>query len=163
MLFQSKSPLFRFALRINVSLDSSKLLPVEIMSYQAPDGLTIPAYLTRPNKRTGPAPMVVLIPGGPIARDEWEFNAEVQWLPERGYIVFQLQFRGSSGFGRAFEAAGYRQWDVRCRMTLLPASHTWSSKASRIRRASVLSAQAMADMRRSGGGWQKRWHCTAAA
>ena len=54
--------------------------------------------------------MVVLIHGGPISRDEWAFNAEVQLLADRGYLVFQPQFRGSSGFGREFEQAGYRQW-----------------------------------------------------
>lgn len=96
--------------KVNQSLDTSKLRPVDIISYQAPDGLQIPAYLTRPDKRDVPAPMVVLIHGGPIARDEWAFNAEVQLLAEHGYLVFQPQFRGSSGFGRKFEQAGYRQW-----------------------------------------------------
>ncbi|MCC2958814.1 S9 family peptidase [Massilia sp. IC2-477] len=96
--------------KVNQSLDPAKLRPVEITSYQAPDGLTIPAYLTRPHERKEPAPMVVLIHGGPIARDEWEFNAEVQLLAERGYLVFQPQFRGSAGFGREFERAGYREW-----------------------------------------------------
>jgi dipeptidyl aminopeptidase/acylaminoacyl peptidase len=96
--------------KVNQSLDPAKLRPVEIINYRAPDGLTIPAYLTRPDKLQGPVPMVVLIHGGPIARDEWEFNAEVQLLADRGYLVFQPQFRGSAGFGRAFEQAGYRQW-----------------------------------------------------
>lgn len=91
-------------------LDTSKLRPMEIMRYQAADGLTIPAYLTRPGDSKGPGPLVVLVHGGPIARDKWEFNAEVQLLASRGYLVFQPQFRGSSGFGRAFEQAGYRQW-----------------------------------------------------
>ncbi len=97
--------------KVNQSLDSSKLRPSEIITYQAPDGLAIPAYLTRPGKnQKRPAPMVVLIHGGPIARDDWEFNAEVQLLAEQGYVVFQPQFRGSAGFGRDFERAGYRQW-----------------------------------------------------
>jgi dipeptidyl aminopeptidase/acylaminoacyl peptidase len=59
---------------------------------------------------SGPGPVVVLIHGGPTARDSWEWNAEVQLLASRGYVVFQPQFRGSSGFGRRFEEAGYGQW-----------------------------------------------------
>jgi dipeptidyl aminopeptidase/acylaminoacyl peptidase len=96
--------------KVNQSLDSTTLRPVEIIGYQAPDGLTIPAYLTRPDERTAPAPMVVLIHGGPIARDHWAYDAEVQLLAKSGYLVFQPQFRGSAGFGRDFEQAGYRQW-----------------------------------------------------
>lgn len=95
---------------VKPGLDTSKLLPVDIISYKASDGLAIPAYLTRPAGVQGPAPLVVLIHGGPIARDDWEFNAEVQLLASRGYLVFQPQFRGSTGFGRTFEEAGYRQW-----------------------------------------------------
>jgi dipeptidyl aminopeptidase/acylaminoacyl peptidase len=54
--------------------------------------------------------MVVLIHGGPQVRDRWQWNAEVQMLASHGYAVFQPQFRGSTGFGRRFEEAGYRQW-----------------------------------------------------
>jgi len=96
--------------KANLVLDPAKLRPVEAIEYRAPDGLTIPAFLTRPAGQQGPAPMVVLIHGGPVTRDEWEFNAEVQLLANRGYLVFQPQFRGSAGFGRSFERAGYQQW-----------------------------------------------------
>ena len=96
--------------KVTTDLDTSKLLPVDIISYKANDGLAIPAYLTRPAGVAGPAPLVVLIHGGPVARDQWAFNAEVQLLASRGYMVFQPQFRGSTGLGRKFEEAGYRQW-----------------------------------------------------
>lgn len=96
--------------KVKPELDTASLLPMEIMSYTAADGLSIPAYLTRSPHTSGPGPVVVLIHGGPIARDEWEFNPEVQILASRGYTVFQPQFRGSAGFGRSFEQAGYRQW-----------------------------------------------------
>lgn len=96
--------------RVKPELASAQLQPMEIISYKAADGLTIPAYLTRPKERQAAAPLVVLIHGGPVARDHWGFDADVQVLASRGYAVFQPQFRGSSGFGRAFEHAGYRQW-----------------------------------------------------
>lgn len=95
------------------SVDPAKMRPMEVMSYKAADGLTIPAYLTRPATAAAsasPAPMIVLIHGGPIARDHWGWDAEVQLLANRGYLVFQPQFRGSSGFGRRFEEAGYGEW-----------------------------------------------------
>jgi dienelactone hydrolase len=92
-------------------IDPKQMRPMEIMQYAARDGLQINAYLTRPlRSASGPAPMVVLIHGGPQVRDRWEWNEEVQLLASHGYVVFQPQFRGSTGFGRKFEEAGYRQW-----------------------------------------------------
>lgn len=90
-----------------------EMRPMEIIRYAARDGLSIPAYLTRPaGAGSGPAPMVVLIHGGPQVRDHWQWNLEIQMLANRGYVVFQPQFRGSSGFGRRFEEAGHRQWGL---------------------------------------------------
>lgn len=81
------------------------------ITYQARDGTSIPAYLTTPpGKTSGPGPLVVLPHGGPNARDLPGFNWIVEFLASRGYAVLQPQFRGSTGFGEAFEKAGYRQW-----------------------------------------------------
>lgn len=81
------------------------------ITYAARDGASIPAYLTLPPGRSGgPAPLVVLPHGGPQMRDYPDFDWIVQFLATRGYAVLQPQFRGSSGFGEAFERAGYRQW-----------------------------------------------------
>jgi dienelactone hydrolase len=96
--------------KVRPQLDPATMRPMEMISYKAADGIPIPAYLTRPRQSTGPAPMVVLIHGGPVARDRWAWDAEVQLLANRGYLVFQPQFRGSSGFGRKFEEAGFGQW-----------------------------------------------------
>ena len=99
--------------KVRSSVDPAGMRPMEVMSYKTSDGLTIPAYLTRPAASpapAAPAPLIVLIHGGPIARDHWEWNAEVQLLANRGYLVFQPQFRGSSGFGRSFEEAGFGEW-----------------------------------------------------
>lgn len=92
-------------------IDPAGMHTKQTMRYAARDGLSIPAYLTRPAGSDGqPAPTVVLIHGGPHVRDRWDWDQEVQMLAESGYVVFQPQFRGSSGFGRRFEDAGYRQW-----------------------------------------------------
>jgi dipeptidyl aminopeptidase/acylaminoacyl peptidase len=82
--------------------------PIE---YKSRDGLTIHGYLTLPNcdKKKG-LPVVVHPHGGPWYRDSWGFNPEVQFLANRGYAVFQMNFRGSTGYGREFWEASFKQW-----------------------------------------------------
>jgi len=86
--------------------------PVQVLTYTSTDGLRIPAYLTLPSESREPAPLIVLIHGGPQSRDSWSWDQEVQILAMNGYAVFQPQFRGSTGFGKAFEEAGYGQWGL---------------------------------------------------
>ena len=91
-------------------IDPARMQPMQQVHYPAPDGVDIPAYLTLPGKPARPVPLVVLIHGGPQSRDRWGWNEEVQVYAAHGYAVFQPQFRGSTGFGRKFEEAGYGQW-----------------------------------------------------
>jgi dipeptidyl aminopeptidase/acylaminoacyl peptidase len=93
------------------ALENIPLGELKEITYKARDGTAIPAYLTLPpGKPAGPVPLVVLPHGGPQARDYPAFDWLVQFLATRGYAVLQPQFRGSTGFGEAFEKAGYRQW-----------------------------------------------------
>jgi dipeptidyl aminopeptidase/acylaminoacyl peptidase len=93
------------------ALSGVKLGDLKEITYKARDGTDIPAYLTVPPESTaGPGPLVVLPHGGPNERDYPRFNWIVQFLASRGYAVLQPQFRGSSGFGDAYQKAGYRQW-----------------------------------------------------
>ena len=81
------------------------------VSYKSRDGLTIHGYLPLPvGKEARNLPVVVNPHGGPWARDVWGYNAEVQFLANRGYAVFQMNFRGSTGYGRKFWEASFRQW-----------------------------------------------------
>ena len=91
-------------------IDPARMQPMQLLHYSADDGLSIPAYLTLPGHPAKPAPTIVLIHGGPQARDHWGFDPEVQIFAAHGYAVFQPQFRGSTGFGKHFEEAGYGQW-----------------------------------------------------
>ncbi|WP_167083955.1 S9 family peptidase [Massilia frigida] len=93
-------------------IDAGAMRPMQVVRYTARDGLSIPAYLTLPSATGAAKPAVILIHGGPAARDGWSFNPEVQLLAARGYVVLQPQFRGSSGFGKAFMTAGYGQWGL---------------------------------------------------
>lgn len=84
---------------------------VEPVSYDARDGLSIPAYLTLPNGALKEnLPVVVMPHGGPASRDDKSFWFLSQFLASRGYAVFQPNFRGSSGYGRSFELAGREEW-----------------------------------------------------
>jgi dipeptidyl aminopeptidase/acylaminoacyl peptidase len=86
----------------------SEMKPIE---YTSRDGLKIHGYLTLPKgKAAKDLPIVVNPHGGPWARDEWGFNPEVQFLANRGFGVLQMNFRGSTGYGRKFWEAGFRQW-----------------------------------------------------
>ena len=90
------------------------LARMEPFSYKARDGMTIHGYLTFPPGAPGadrPAlPAVLNVHGGPQARDAWGWDPEAQWLANRGYLCIQVNYRGSTGYGKAFVAAGDREW-----------------------------------------------------
>lgn len=93
------------------SLEKLALVPIEPVSYQSRDGLTLHAYLTVPAGVEAKAlPTVILVHGGPWARDRWGFNPMVQWLANRGYAILQVNYRGSTGYGKKFLNAGNREW-----------------------------------------------------
>lgn len=84
------------------------------IDYAARDGAELHGYLTVPPGEAGAnAPLVVMPHGGPEVRDSFAYDRWVQFLASRGYAVFQPNFRGSAGFGRAFVEAGYGQWGGR--------------------------------------------------
>jgi len=83
------------------------LAPMEPVSFPSRDGLTLNAYLTRPRGVEGPVPTVIMIHGGPVSRTLWGWNSIAQWLANRGYAVLDVNYRGSSGYGRAFRKALY--------------------------------------------------------
>ncbi|MBR1219260.1 S9 family peptidase [Bradyrhizobium sp. U87765 SZCCT0131] len=100
-------------------LPLQKLEPVVI---PARDGLKLNGYLTRPaDAPSGKAPMVLVIHGGPYARDAWGFNPTHQWLANRGYAVLSVNYRGSTGFGKAFVTAADREWGGRMHDDLIDA------------------------------------------
>ena len=89
--------------------DMAKMSPVK---YESRDGLTIHGYLTLPiNYNKGDRIPVVVNPhGGPWVRDYWGFNSEIQFLANKGYAVFQMNYRGSTGYGRSFWEKSFKQW-----------------------------------------------------
>jgi len=110
-LFDSRPELSRY--------DLARMDP---FSFTARDGLTIHGYVTFPPgvERSG-LPMVLDVHGGPQARDVWGFNPEAQWLANRGYMSVQVNYRGSTGYGKSFVSAGDREWGAKMHDDLLDA------------------------------------------
>lgn len=98
--------------------------PMQPITYKSSDGLEIPAYLTLPQGMGEKnLPLIVFPHGGPWARDYWGFSGAIQWLANRGYAVLQMNFRGSTGYGKKFINAGNKQWGL-----LMQDDITWGVK-----------------------------------
>jgi len=92
-------------------LKEENMAAMKPVTYQSRDGLTIQGYLTLPKgMKAKNLPVVINPHGGPWARDSWGFNSEAQFLANRGYAVLQMNFRGSTGYGRKFWEASFKQW-----------------------------------------------------
>ena len=103
---------------IRPDIPEPALAPVTPVTYRARDGLTIHGYVTLPPGRqispaSKPIPFVVLPHGGPSTRDSLGFDYLAQMIASRGYGVFQPNYRGSRGYGGAFEEAGFAQWGLK--------------------------------------------------
>lgn len=108
-LQQTVTPLFVS----NPKLLPYKFAPMEIVEIPARDGLPLVGYLTRAVEKGGPpTPLILLVHGGPWARDYWGFNPRAQWFANRGYATLQVNFRGSTGYGKTFLHKGDKQWGV---------------------------------------------------
>jgi dipeptidyl aminopeptidase/acylaminoacyl peptidase len=147
---RTKSELREFA-RPYAALDGAALSPVKAVHYAARDGLSIPAYLTLPTAREAKALPLILMPhGGPFVRDDGAFDPWVQFLADRGYAVLQPNYRGSTGYGKAYVDAASGEWGRKMQDDLDDGVH-W------------LAAQGTVDPRRvcimggSYGGYAAMW------
>ncbi|KZB98721.1 Prolyl tripeptidyl peptidase [Methylobacterium radiotolerans] len=108
-------------------LAAAGLRPMEPHTIPTRDGLNLISYATLP-ERAGPServPLVLVVHGGPTARDEFGCNREHQWLANRGYAALSVNFRGSAGFGKAFVNAAEGEWGRRMDDDLIEAV-TWA-------------------------------------
>lgn len=98
---------------INPAIAAADMSPMQPIAYKARDGLLVRGYLTLP-RGLAPQnlPVIVHPHGGPWHRDSWGYDATVQFLANRGYAVLQMNFRGSTGYGRQFLRAGNKQWGL---------------------------------------------------
>jgi len=135
-------------------MEGAPLVPMQPLEITSRDGLTLVSYLTLPQaadptgsgKATQPVPMVLFVHGGPWARDGYGGNSYHQWLANRGYAVLSVNFRGSTGFGKAFTTAGDGEWGRKMQDDLLDAVD-WAVKAG------VTTREQVAIMGGSYGGY----------
>ncbi len=117
------------------ALSGYELAPMEPISFPARDGLLVHAYVTfPPGLGRENLPAVVNVHGGPQTRDTWGYHPEAQWLANRGYLCVQVNYRGSTGYGKSFVAAGDREWGGKMHDDLIDAvgyiaSQGWADKS----------------------------------
>ena len=110
-LYESTSAKLKKLSDISPWLKEEEMCKLKPITYKSRDGLIINGYLTLPkSKEPKNLPVVVHQHGGPWARDNWGFNPEVQFLANRGFAVLQMNFRGSTGYGREFWELSFKQW-----------------------------------------------------
>jgi dipeptidyl aminopeptidase/acylaminoacyl peptidase len=110
-LFERSTKALRFLFATRPEIDAFTLAPMEPISFQTRDGLTVHGYLSVPEcVEKANLPLVLDVHGGPWARDGWGLNPESQWLANRGYAVLQVNYRGSTGYGKEFLNAGNKEW-----------------------------------------------------
>ena len=110
-LYDKEAGTIDFLYRPRPALPVEHLVEMIPLRYDSVDGLSIPAYISYPRlKSTEPSSAIIMVHGGPWARDHWGYNSWVQFLANRGYVVMQVNFRGSTGYGKAFLNAGNLEW-----------------------------------------------------
>lgn len=109
--YDDKTDELRKLADISPWLDENEMAPMVPVRIPARDGLELPAYLTLPpGLEAKNLPAVLYVHGGPWARDAWGFDGTAQFLANRGYAVLQVNYRGSTGYGRAFWEKSFKQW-----------------------------------------------------
>ncbi|KKO70446.1 peptidase [Kerstersia gyiorum] len=112
-LYDAKADKLAKLADINPALPEGQMAQSRPIQYKSRDGLTIHGYLTLPVGREPKNLACIVNPhGGPWVRDSWGYNPEVQFLANRGYCVLQMNYRGSTGYGREFWEAGFGQWGL---------------------------------------------------
>lgn len=145
-LFDTKARKAAHVLAKREWFDPAQQATSKSIEVKARDGMLLHGYITTPNGSNGRnLPLVVMPHGGPIdVQDHWEFDSDAQLLSAAGYAVLQLNYRGSSGYGKSYVSAGAREWGGRMQdASPMPRAGS-SPKASPTRAASACTAQAMA-------------------
>jgi len=137
-LFDRRSHKLVLQYKIRERLPRADLANMTVVHYKSSDGLDIPAYLTVPKGATAKNLPALMIPhGGPWGRDVWGYNGLDQFFANRGYVVLNPNFRGSTGYGKKFLDAGNHEWGRKMQDDI-----TWGVK--------YLEAQGIADPKHVG-------------
>lgn len=143
-------------------LEGRRLAPMQPLELKSRDGKTLVSYLSLPpgsdkdgdGRPDQPLPLVLNVHGGPWARDDYGYRGDHQWLANRGYAVLSVNFRGSTGFGKAFLNAGDRQWGAAMHDDLIDAVD-WAV------RSGITQGDKVAIYGGSYGGYATLWGMTS--
>ncbi len=128
-LYDRETKKAKFLFTHQPELEKYTLAPMKPLIIKARDGLELPSYLTLPvGVEPKDLPLILYVHGGPWARDDWGYNAAAQWFANRGYAVLQVNYRGSTGFGKDFVNAGNGQWGVGAMQHDLTDAVQWAIK-----------------------------------
>ena len=112
----------KFLFTSQPKLENLALAEMKPVAIKSRDGMTLNSYLTLPvGLPPKNLPMVLFVHGGPWARDIWGYNSYAQWFANRGYAVLQVNYRGSTGYGKKFLNAGNKQWGLKMHDDLIDA------------------------------------------
>jgi len=110
------------------ALEGQPLAEMKPVQFASRDGLVLHGYLTLPPGAPPKGlPLVLFVHGGPATRNAWGYDADAQWLANRGYAVLQVNFRGSTGYGKRFQNAGNKEWGRKMQDDLADAVR-WAAK-----------------------------------
>ncbi len=126
-LYDSQIKKLTFLFDSKKNLKKYKLAKTTPFSFYARDNMLIHGYYTLPPVSRKNFPTIILVHGGPYLRDTWGFNPVVQWLSNRGYAVFQINYRGSTGYGKKYMNAAKKEWGGRMHSDLIDAKK-WAIK-----------------------------------
>lgn len=130
-LYDRKTKKADFLFTNNSKLEKVKLAQMQPFEFKATDGLTVHGYATLPvGVEHKNLPAVLLVHGGPWARDSWGYSGMVQWLANRGYAVIQVNYRGSTGYGKKFLNAANLEWSGKMHQDLLDAVDHFARKGT---------------------------------
>ncbi|WP_286232618.1 alpha/beta hydrolase family protein [Thalassotalea sediminis] len=112
-------------------IDERKLQTMEPITFTSSDDYNVHGFFTQAVGNNTTNPLVILVHGGPHARDYWGFSAQVQYLAQNGFSVLQVNFRGSTGYGEAFKEAGHEQWGGNIQRDIYE-SYLWAVKNKKV-------------------------------
>lgn len=132
-LFDSNTKVLHSLVQVLKEVNRKELAYKQPIRFSSFDGVMIDGFITYPNNSQGKkVPLVTLVHGGPIGvRDLWEFESETQILAMHGYAVLQVNYRGSSGRGNAFQKSGHGQWGTGIQQDIYAATQ-WAIKQGRV-------------------------------